>query len=204
MLQWHNPRILQKRLQTQEETPRKQGDTVYHCLWCVSSSSPSFLGVSSWTWSLFCGTYTRSPLEDSRLFGPSPWKILRHYLWTNGFLSNPAPGENLLSGNLVTETGCTYGNIYVQTSHGISPLWQYVYTHLYLYTCIYTHIYIYIYIYTYIYIYYVYVCKYIYIYIYTYKRVHGCTVTDVSRMALPDLPAPAIGNKYSISIVQSV
>ena len=21
-------------------------------------------------------TYTRSPLEDSRLFGPSPWKIL--------------------------------------------------------------------------------------------------------------------------------
>ena len=24
--------------------------------------------------------YTRSPLEDSRLFGPSPWKILRHYL----------------------------------------------------------------------------------------------------------------------------
>ena len=25
-------------------------------------------------------TYTRSPLEDSRLFGPSPWKILRHYL----------------------------------------------------------------------------------------------------------------------------
>ena len=31
--------------------------------------------------------YTRSPLEDSRLFGPSPWKILRHYLWTNGFLA---------------------------------------------------------------------------------------------------------------------
>ena len=24
--------------------------------------------------------YTRSPLEDSRLFGPSPWRILRHYL----------------------------------------------------------------------------------------------------------------------------
>ena len=50
--------------------------------------------------------YTQSPLEDSRLFGPSPWKILRHYLWTNGFLSNPAPGESLLSGNLVTETRC--------------------------------------------------------------------------------------------------
>ena len=26
---------------------------------------------------------------------------------TNGFLSNPAPGENLESGNLVMETGCT-------------------------------------------------------------------------------------------------
>ena len=24
--------------------------------------------------------YIRSPLEDSRLFGPSPWKVLRHYL----------------------------------------------------------------------------------------------------------------------------
>ena len=53
------------------------------------------------------GPYTQSPLEDSRLFGPCPWKILRHYLWTNGFLSNPAPGENILSGNLVMETKCT-------------------------------------------------------------------------------------------------
>ena len=26
---------------------------------------------------------------------------------TNGFLSNPAPGENLVSGNLVMETGCS-------------------------------------------------------------------------------------------------
>ena len=26
---------------------------------------------------------------------------------TNGFLSNPAPGKNLVSGNLVMETGCT-------------------------------------------------------------------------------------------------
>ena len=23
-----------------------------------------------------CGNYTRSPLEDSRPFGPSPWKVL--------------------------------------------------------------------------------------------------------------------------------
>ena len=53
--------------------------------------------------------YTRSPLEDSRLFGPSPWKILAA---TNEktYLSNPAPGENLESGNLVMETGCTIRN----------------------------------------------------------------------------------------------
>ena len=44
-----------------------------------------FLGVSSWTWSLFCGTYTRSLLEDSRLFGPSPWKILATTCETNDF-----------------------------------------------------------------------------------------------------------------------
>ena len=49
--------------------------------------------------------YTRSPLEDSRLFGPSPWKILATTYDKNIFLSNPAPGENLLSGNLVMEIG---------------------------------------------------------------------------------------------------
>ena len=32
---------------------------------------------------------------------------LSRYLWTKGFLSNPDPGENLESGNLVMETGCT-------------------------------------------------------------------------------------------------
>ena len=33
---------------------------------------------------------------------------LSHYLWTkNRFLSNPDPGKNLVSGNLVMETGCT-------------------------------------------------------------------------------------------------
>ena len=31
-------------------------------------------------WCTLTNNYTRSPLEDSRLFGPSPWKILRHYL----------------------------------------------------------------------------------------------------------------------------
>ena len=49
----------------------------------------------------------RSPLEDSRLFGPSPWKILAA-INEQTYLSNPAPGENLLSGNLVMETGCQY------------------------------------------------------------------------------------------------
>ena len=51
--------------------------------------------------------YTRSPLQDSRLFGPSPWKILATTYEQKGFLSNPAPGENLVSGNLVMETGCS-------------------------------------------------------------------------------------------------
>ena len=30
---------------------------------------------------------------------------------TDGFLSNPAPGENLVSGNLVMETGCINKNV---------------------------------------------------------------------------------------------
>ena len=56
--------------------------------------------------------YTRSALEDSRLFGPSPLKILAATgPMTSTYPSNPAPGENLLSGNLVMETGCTYYNI---------------------------------------------------------------------------------------------
>ena len=50
--------------------------------------------------------HTQSPLQDSRLFGPRPWKILAATYETDGFLSNPDPGENLLSGNLVMETGC--------------------------------------------------------------------------------------------------
>ena len=45
----------------------------------------------------FAGAFRTQPLEN-----------LSHYLWTNGFLSNPAPGENLLSGNLVMETGCNH------------------------------------------------------------------------------------------------
>ena len=49
--------------------------------------------------------YTRSPLQDSCFFGPSPWKILAT-TYEKRNMSNPAPGENLLSGNLVLETGC--------------------------------------------------------------------------------------------------
>ena len=51
--------------------------------------------------------YTRSPLQDSRLFGPRPWKVLAATYETNGFLSSPDPGENLVMENLVMETGCT-------------------------------------------------------------------------------------------------
>ena len=50
--------------------------------------------------------YTRSPLEDSHLFGPSPWRKILAATNEKKYLSNPAPGENLLSGNLVMETGC--------------------------------------------------------------------------------------------------
>ena len=38
--------------------------------------------------------------RDSRLFGPSPWKILA--------TTYEHLGENLVSGNLVMQTGCTY------------------------------------------------------------------------------------------------
>ena len=51
--------------------------------------------------------YTRSPSQDSRLFGPRPCEILAATYGKNGFLSNPEPGEHLVSGNLVMETGCT-------------------------------------------------------------------------------------------------
>ena len=47
-----------------------------------------------------------------RLFGPSPWKILAATYDKKGFLSNPAPGDNLVGGNLVMETGCTVTTCY--------------------------------------------------------------------------------------------
>ena len=49
--------------------------------------------------------YTRSPSLDFRLFGPRPWKILATTYEKKRFLSNPDPCKNLVSGNLVMETG---------------------------------------------------------------------------------------------------
>ena len=40
-------------------------------------------------------------------FRTQPLESLSHYLRTNIFLSNPAPGENILGGNRVMETGCS-------------------------------------------------------------------------------------------------
>ena len=83
---------------------------------------------------------------------------LSHYLWTNGFLSNPDPGENLVMENLVMETGC---NPTMATwpilGLGTTWRWSYIYIYIYIYICI--CVYIYIYIYTCI-------CIYVYIYIY--------------------------------------
>ena len=94
---------------------------------------------------------------------------------TNGFLSNPAPGENILSGNLVMETGCTprpgsrtpchpprcpAACSSRRTPRSMRKMYMYVYIVYVVYVCcrcvyivcMYTYIYIYIYIYTYIYI----------------------------------------------------
>ena len=46
---------------------------------------------------------TWSPLQDFRLFEPRPWKILATTYEQKRFLSNPDPGESLVSGNLVME-----------------------------------------------------------------------------------------------------
>ena len=54
------------------------------------------------------GLYDIHPVSVTRFlsFRTQPLENLSHYLRTNGFLSNPAPGESLVSGNLVMETGC--------------------------------------------------------------------------------------------------
>ena len=50
------------------------------------------------------------PVSVTR-FPSFPLENLSRYLWNKGLLSNPAPGENLLSGNLVMETGGTEVNV---------------------------------------------------------------------------------------------
>ena len=61
--------------------------------------------------------YTRSPSQDSRLFGPRPWKVLAATYETNRFLSNPDPGENLVMENLVMEIGAVLG-LFLQAQEG--------------------------------------------------------------------------------------
>ena len=78
---------------------------------------------------------------------------LSHYLWKNGFLSNPDPGESLVRGNLVMETGYRQvappellqrGALAVEHAlhRGGQPLLylyiihMYIYIYIYIYTCI--------------------------------------------------------------------
>ena len=65
---------------------------------------------------------TRSPSQDFRLFGPRPLKILATTYDKKRLLSNLDPGENLVSGNLVMETGCTHGSFPIGLiSIGLNP-----------------------------------------------------------------------------------
>ena len=47
-------------------------------------------------------------------------KVLATTYEQNNFMSNPAPGENIISGNLVMETGCMFININNSCCH----VWQ--------------------------------------------------------------------------------
>ena len=44
------------------------------------------------------------------IFGPRPWKFLALIVQNNGFLSNPDPGENLVSGSVFVLGGGSPGN----------------------------------------------------------------------------------------------
>ena len=54
--------------------------------------------------------YAQSPLQDSGLFGPSPWTILILHLNLDRF-GHPAPEENLMRENLMMEMG---GNMIIR------------------------------------------------------------------------------------------
>ena len=49
---------------------------IYGCILCVMNNRVLFVKQRKQTNHTKHARYTRSPLEDSRLFGPSPWKIL--------------------------------------------------------------------------------------------------------------------------------
>ena len=71
----------------------------------ASTSNPGSASGSAWS-----HVYARMihPVSVTRFlsFRTQTLENLSHYLWTNGFLSYPDPGENLVRGNLVMETRC--------------------------------------------------------------------------------------------------
>ena len=75
----------------------------------------------------FYDAYTRSPLQDSRLFGPSPWKILRHYLWEMGSWATQPLAKILRAGILLWRPGvpvvCT-GRAAIQVDANGAPMRQ--------------------------------------------------------------------------------
>ena len=68
---------------------------------------PLKIHVDFWGVDFWCAIH---PVSVRRFpsFRTQPLESLSHYIWTNIFLCNPAPGENLLSGNLVMETRCSF------------------------------------------------------------------------------------------------
>ena len=74
------------------------------------------------------------------------------------YLSHPAPGENLLSGNLVMETGCISNRTptsdgWASSYHSMPYMKKYIYIYICICICIYIYIYLSLSIYIYIYMY---------------------------------------------------
>ena len=108
------------------------------CAWCDDCQSRA---------------YTQFAFLDSRLFGPNPLKVLRHYLWTKRFLGNPTLDENLGTRNLAMRTGCTLvvseagslgggGGLTRQRGHVADLLDRLGYVCICIYICTYIYIYI--------------------------------------------------------------
>ena len=90
--------------------------------------------------------YTRSPLEDSRLFGPSPWKILAA---TNekDISEQPSPWRTSSKRESCYEDRVYNAAVWSgATGAGVPriPRSVDVYIYIYIYIYIYVHIYIYI------------------------------------------------------------